>query len=523
MPDAAAHPDQASPTNASAPILLEARSVSKAYPGVIALDHVSIQLVAGEVLAIIGENGAGKSTLMKILAGLVHPDGGEVCLDGEPTRFTSVHDAMSKGIALIHQELNLADNLDIAANLYLGREPTRLGLIDRKAMLRGTEKALAEVGLDLPATTPVAGLSTGRQQMIEIAKAISTDARVLIMDEPTASLSDQETRRLYEVVDKLADRGVAVIFISHRLAEVKRLAHRVTVLRDGKNAGELSRDQIDHEAMVRLMVGRDTASFYQHAPRPLGEVALRVEGLVTQAFPEHRLSFELKAGEIVGVAGLVGAGRTEMLQALFGIDPPLAGVVQVCGAALKMQSPIHAIRAGLALVPEDRKSQGVILSMSIRENTSLARLKRDARLGLFIDAKRELKLAQEMNKRLSTKAPTVEQLAHNLSGGNQQKVVLAKWLAIEPKVLLMDEPTRGVDIGAKSEIYRIMEQLAHQGVAILFVSSDLEEVLGVADRALVMHEGSITGELPRNELSAEAVMAMATNTSSTDAVAATQG
>lgn len=492
--------------------LLQAQNISKAYPGVIALDGVSMRLDEGEILAIIGENGAGKSTLMKVLAGIVQPDAGQVLIHGKPAARGSVHDALKSGISLIHQELNLADNLDIAANIYMGREPTRYGLLNRKAMERGAAEVLKEVGLDLPPNTPVAGLSTGKQQLIEIAKAVSTEARVLIMDEPTASLSEQETRRLYEVVDRLASRGVGIIFISHRLAEVKRLAHRVTVLRDGKNAGELMKQEIEHDAMVRLMVGRDASGFYQHQARPIGPTVLHVEGLVTHTFPEHRLSLELKAGEIVGIAGLVGAGRTEMLRALFGVDPPLAGTIEVGGEAQTIRSPLQAINAGLALVPEDRKAQGVILEMTIRENSSMAKLRFDAVMGIGINNKREKALASEMNQKLATKTPSIEQNVGNLSGGNQQKVVLAKWLAIGPKVLLMDEPTRGVDIGAKAEIYRIMEELAHQGVAVLFVSSDLEEVLGVADRALVMHEGAITGELSRDELSAQAVMALATNT-----------
>ncbi|MBX2850925.1 MAG: sugar ABC transporter ATP-binding protein [Phycisphaeraceae bacterium] len=494
--------------------LLQAQGISKAYPGVIALDKVSMHLSKGEILAIIGENGAGKSTLMKSLAGLVTPDAGGLLIDGVPTELTGVQHAMSLGISLIHQELNLADNLDIAQNIYLGREPKRLGLINRKAMLRGAKAVLDEVGLDLPPTTPVAELSTGRQQMVEIAKAISTNARVIIMDEPTASLSDKETQRLYDVVDRLSAKGVGIIFISHRLEEVKRLAHRVTVLRDGQNAGELSRDEVDHDAMVKLMVGRDASNLYQYKPRPIGDAVLKVDGLATQAFPEHRLSLEVKAGEIVGVAGLVGAGRTEMLRALFGIDPPLAGTIHIAGNAIAIRNPKQAIAAGLALVPEDRKAQGVVLSMSIRENTSMARLGQDATAGI-INARKERELGVSMKDKLATKAPTIEQLAGNLSGGNQQKVVLAKWLANEPKVLLLDEPTRGVDIGAKAEIYRIMEELAHEGVAILFVSSDLEEVLGVADRVLVMHEGKMTGELGRAGLSAESVMAMATNTHQT--------
>ncbi|MEO0477215.1 MAG: sugar ABC transporter ATP-binding protein [Planctomycetota bacterium] len=498
-------------TAEQAPILL-ARGISKAYPGVIALDQVSMRLCEGEVLAIIGENGAGKSTLMKSLAGLVTPDGGTLMVDSQTVRLTGVQHAMSLGISLIHQELNLADNLDIAQNIYLGREPMRLGLIDRKAMNRGAKEVLDEIGLDLPPTTPVSELSTGRQQMVEIAKAISTSARVIIMDEPTASLSDSETQRLYDVVDRLSAKGVGIIFISHRLAEVKRLAHRVTVLRDGKNVGELNKEEIEHDAMVKLMVGREASTLYQYEPRPVSETALQVDGLVTHAFPEHRLSFNIKAGEIVGIAGLVGAGRTETLAALFGIDPPLAGEVKVLGRPVSIKNPRQAIAAGLALVPEDRKAQGVVLDMAIRENTSMACMRDSAIGGVMINRAEEKRVAKEMNDKLATKTPTIEQLVQNLSGGNQQKVVIAKWLATSPKVLLMDEPTRGVDIGAKAEIYRIMEQLANQGVAILFVSSDLEEVLGVSDRVLVMHEGKITGELQRDQLSAEAVMTLATDT-----------
>jgi ribose transport system ATP-binding protein len=508
-------------TAEQAPIL-QARGISKAYPGVIALDKVSIHLSEGEIHAIIGENGAGKSTLMKCLAGIVQPDVGQVLINGQPVALNGVQDATAHGIALIHQELNLADNLDIAGNIFLGREHKRFGLIDNKTMRREAEIALKHVGLNLPGDTPVAGLSTGRQQMIEIAKAVSTDAIVIIMDEPTASLSDQETQRLYQVVERLADKGVGIIFISHRLEEVKRLAHRVTVLRDGQNAGELTQDEIEHDAMVKLMVGRDASNLYQYEPRPFGQVVLNVDGLVTESFPEHRLSLQVKAGEIVGVAGLVGAGRTEMLRALFGIDPTLAGTITIAGQAIAIRNPKQAIAAGLALVPEDRKAQGVVLGMSIRENTSMARVGQDAMAGIMINTRKERELGELMKDKLATKTPTIEQLAGNLSGGNQQKVVLAKWLANKPRVLLLDEPTRGVDIGAKAEIYRIMEDLAKEGVAILFVSSDLEEVLGVADRVLVMHEGKITGELTHDELSAEAVMAFATNTYATTQHASAQ-
>lgn len=503
-------------SNATAqPPLLQARGIAKAYPGVIALDRVDVHLCRGEILAIVGENGAGKSTLMKSLAGLVTPDAGELFVDGDLTVLSGVQHAMSLGISLIHQELNLADNLTIAQNIYLGKEPSRFGLIDRKRMQSDAKLALDAIGLRLSPNTPVSELSTGRQQMVEIAKAISTDARIIIMDEPTASLSDQETQTLYNVVDRLADKGVGIIFISHRLEEVKRLAHRVTVLRDGKNAGELDRDAIEHDTMVRLMVGREASTLYQYKPRPVGKTALRVADLTTHSYPEHRLSFDIKAGEIVGVAGLVGAGRTEMLATLFGIDPPLAGRIEVLGKPVTIRSPKQAIAAGLALVPEDRKQQGVILDMSIRENTTLTQLSEDAYGGLIINAGKEKQLAKDINDRLATKTPTLDQHVKNLSGGNQQKVVIGKWLAAKPKVLLMDEPTRGVDIGAKAEIYSIMEDLARAGVAVLFVSSDLEEILGVSDRVLVMHEGKLTGELTREELSAHAVMALATNTHAT--------
>jgi len=495
-----------------APPLLEARSVSKFFPGVVALSNADMTLAKGEVLAVIGENGAGKSTLMKVLAGIQQPDGGEVLIDGQRASLNSVQDAMAAGVALIHQELNLADNLDVASNIFLGREHQRLGFIDKKRIEREAAQAMQRVGLNIPPNTPVSALSTGRRQMVEIAKAISAKARILIMDEPTSSLSEQETQRLYEVVEGLSKSGVGIIFISHRLAEVKRLADRVTVLRDGENAGGLAKNEIEHDAMVRLMVGREASSFYKHTVRPVGETVLDVEDLVTHDFPEHRLSFKVGGGEVVGVAGLVGAGRTEMLRTLFGIDRPLGGSVSVDGTAHTIHSPIQAIRAGLALVPEDRKDQGVFLTMSIRENTSLPRLKRDAYGGVIIDRAGEKRLAEEMSQRLATKASSIDQLVGNLSGGNQQKVVIAKWMAMGPRVLLLDEPTRGVDIGARAEIYKLMEDLAKQGVAVLFVSSDLEEVLGVADRVLVMHEGKITGELNRDQLNAEAVMGLATNT-----------
>ncbi len=494
----------------SAP-LLEVRNFTKSFPGVRALRGVSLTLARGEVLAVIGENGAGKSTLMKILAGVQRQDGGELLLDGERIEIRSVHDALARGIALIHQELNLADNLDVAANIFLGREPHRAGIMDARRLRREARQFLDAVGLDIDPSVLVSTLPIGKQQLVEIAKALSVDARVLIMDEPTSSLSSREAENLFAVIRDLRKRGVSIVYISHRLGEVKELADRVTVLRDGENAGELAREEIDHARMVKLMVGRDLSQFYPHQPHKPGDVALEVRALRTPANPQHEVSFSVSAGEIVGIAGLVGAGRTELVETIFGVTPALGGSIRLGGVEMVPQSPLDAIAAGLALVPEDRKQQGIVLGMSVRENVSLASLRRDQRHG-FLNRPREAQLSAQMIADLRIKTPHDGQAAQFLSGGNQQKVVLGKWLALEPRVLLLDEPTRGIDVGAKQEIYRLMEELAGRGVAIIFVSSEMEEILGMSDRALVMHEGRIAGELQRAELSEESVLHLATGT-----------
>jgi ribose transport system ATP-binding protein len=490
--------------------LLEVRGVSKRFPGVRALHQVDCHLGRGEVLALLGENGAGKSTLMKILAGVQEADGGEILLEGEPVTIDSVQAALSQGIALIHQELNLANNLDVGANIFLGREPLRRGLIDSNRIRREASRYLDMVGLAVDPGTLVGDLTVGRQQMVEIAKALSVNARVLIMDEPTSSLSSHETEQLFAVINDLRERGVSIIYISHRLGEVMALADRVTVLRDGENAGELARDEITHERMVKLMVGRDLSQFYVHVPHEAGEMALEVEGLRTPAHPAHALHFSVRTGEVVGIAGLVGAGRTELLETLFGVCPAVAGKVRVAGQGIDVKSPRDAIRAGFAMVPEDRKRQGLLLEMAVSENLSLASLKRDQKPGGFLNRMREREISREMIRELKIKTPSERQVVRYLSGGNQQKVVLGKWLAMEPRILLLDEPTRGVDVGAKQEIYGLMEALAKEGMAILFVTSEMEEVLGMSDRVLVMHEGRLTGELSRESLSEEAVMRLAT-------------
>ncbi len=494
--------------NAVAP-LLEARGLTKSFPGVRALDAVHLMIFPGEVLAVVGENGAGKSTLMKILAGIERPEAGDLVLDGEPVSFDDVREATGAGIALIHQELNLAENLDVASNIFLGREPQRWGIVDRKRLYREAKALLRRLDEDMDPRATVGDLAIGRKQMVEIAKALSVDARILIMDEPTSSLSQRETDRLFRVVGELKASGVCVVFVSHRLAEVRRVADRVLVLRDGKNAGELRGKDIGHDEMVRLMVGRDVTSVWRREPAERKGPLLEVKGLVTDAFPSKLVDLTIHAGEIVGLAGLVGAGRTEFLESLFGVRPRLAGTVSISGEALKSGSARESIRLRMALIPEDRKRFGLILEMSVRENLNLVVLRDDARFG-FLDGTRENERSEELIAQLGIRTLGREQALQYLSGGNQQKVVLGKWLAAQPRVLLLDEPTRGIDVGAKEEIYSLMGELAARGTGILFVSSEMEEILSMSDRVLVMHEGGIAGELAREEIDEERIMRLAT-------------
>ena len=489
--------------------LLKISAIGKQFPGVRALHNVDLTLNQGEVLSLVGENGAGKSTMMKILAGVHTPDEGTIELDGRAVQIGSVREAQKHGIALIHQELNLSDNLDIAANIFLGNEPHKFGVLDRKRIHEESAVYLKRVGLDFPTDTLVADLTIGHQQLVEISKALSVDARIIIMDEPTSSLSQKESENLFEVIRDLKSQGISIIYISHRLGEVMELSDRVAVLRDGENAGELVGDEITHDAMVKLMVGRDLSQFYNRTATPPGEVVLELDRLRTPVHPGEEISFSVRSGEIVGIAGLVGAGRTELLQTIFGVTPAVGGTMKLEGRELNPKTSMEAIDSGVVLAPEDRKRHGLVLEMSVRENTSLARLRQDQKVGM-IDFRGEAKLAEKTIKKMNVKTPHAEQIVQYLSGGNQQKVVLGKWLAMNPRLLLLDEPTRGIDIGSKQEIYRLMEELAASGVAVLFVSSEMEEVLGMADRALIMHEGAITGELSRDQLSEEAIMQLAT-------------
>ncbi|UCH36766.1 MAG: sugar ABC transporter ATP-binding protein [Armatimonadota bacterium] len=507
MPPPPANPEHNAAAG-SGPLLVM-KGISKRFPGVLALDAVDLELMQGEILGLIGENGAGKSTLMRILGGIYPADAGDIRIDGKDPRIRSVEDALDRGISVIHQELNLADNLDIASNIFLGREPSSLlGVVRRGRLYEQAAQLTDAVGLAKPVTTPVEDLAPGERQLVEIAKALSLSARVLVLDEPTSSLSPAETERLFDVMRGLRAAGVSMIYISHRIGEVERIADRVIVLRDGRRVGELARDEITHDAMVRLMVGRDITRFFpavgsQHLVSP----TLVVEGVRHPECP-WSFSFTACAGEILGIAGLVGAGRTELVRCLFGIMPAVAGRIRIHGREVRIASPADAIHCGIGLVPEDRQQLGLILEMAVRENITLPGIATYRRA--LLDRRREQAVSIEQVEALAITTPGIEQEVQYLSGGNQQKVALAKWLALRPKVLILDEPTRGIDVGSKSEIYRLVRALADSGVAVIMISSDMEEIIGLADRVLVMHDGGITGELARAEMTEESIMHFAT-------------
>ena len=491
---------------------LSLEGIRKTYPGVVALERFSLDIAPGEVVGLVGENGAGKSTLMKVLGGIVAPDQGTITVDGTAHERLTVETSMRAGIAFVHQELNLFDNLDVAANVFLGREPLRAGplrLVDRSALREACTPFLEQVGANFSADMPVASLSLAQQQMVEIAKALSMQARLVILDEPTSSLPVAETDRLLEVIATLKAQGISVIFISHRLHEIERAADRVIVMRDGALVGTLSKAEISHDEMVRLMIGRALKAREALEPaREPGAVALSARGVRTPAYPHRAVDLDLRRGEILGLAGLVGSGRTELARVLFGIDRSLGGSMSLDGEELVLKSAMDAVRSGIFLVPEDRKLTGVLLDMPIAQNISLPNLRAHARRWL-VSARSETETAEAQRRNLAIKAPTVGTRTGTLSGGNQQKVVLAKWLAMKPRVMILDEPTRGIDIGAKAEIYTLMRGLADAGVAVLMISSDMEEVIGASDRIAVMHEGRIAGYLDREQFSQENVLLLA--------------
>jgi ribose transport system ATP-binding protein len=494
-----------------APPFLELIGIGKAYPGVQALTGVSLSISPGEVVGLIGENGAGKSTLMKVMGGVVAPSTGTIKLDGKDHAALTVKDSLSAGIAFVHQELNLFENLDVAANVFIGREPRLPGpfrLIDKRRLHQDTGPLLERVGCDFKPDTLVADLSIAQRQQLEIAKALSLGARVVIMDEPTSSLTISETNRLLDIIRDLKASGVAVVFISHRLNEVKQCVDRVVVLRDGRMVGTLDRAHITHDAMIRLMIGRDLKELYTPPLAKARDTILDLVNLRTATYPSQAVNLSLRRGEILGLAGLIGAGRTELARTVFGIDRPVDGSIKLEGRTIHITNPREAIEHGIYLVPEDRKHSGLILEHSITNNISLPDMMSYASFSL-ISRSREHRNAEQQRRALSIKADNVSRAVGTLSGGNQQKVVLAKWLSMRPSVLIFDEPTRGVDVGAKTEIYDLMRALADSGVAILMISSDLEEVIGVSDRMAVMHEGAIAGILARKDFKEETIMQLA--------------
>jgi ribose transport system ATP-binding protein len=488
--------------------ILEMRAIDKRFPGVHALADVSMDVRPGEVHALVGENGAGKSTLMKILAGVYTPDGGDVVYKGQPYAPHTPGQARDAGIVTIYQELNLVPELSITENMFLGAELTRGPFLDWRAMHARARQLLARLHLDIDPRTAISRLGVGQQQMVEVAKALLEKADIIIMDEPTASLSLREIEDLFQIVRELKSHGVSTIFISHHLDEAFELSDRITVLRDGQLVATVATGSITRTELIALMVGRALAEHAPKKPVPPGAEILRVEGLTRRGVFED-ISFSARAGEVVGLAGLVGAGRTEVVRAIFGADPVDSGRVLIDGRPVTIRNPRDAIDHGIALLTEDRKGQGLILIFDVRENISLAILDRLTR-GPFTNQSRERGLARGFIDRLAIKASSQQQLALNLSGGTQQKVVLSKWLAAEARVIIFDEPTRGIDVGAKAEIYEIMNELAAQGATILMVSSELPEILAMSDRVLVMQGGRIQGELSRGEATQETIMALAT-------------
>ncbi|KQU81943.1 MULTISPECIES: L-arabinose ABC transporter ATP-binding protein AraG [unclassified Ensifer] len=488
---------------------LEFRSISKGYPGVQALSNVSFSVKKGAVHGLMGENGAGKSTLIRVLSGDQSADTGEILIDGEPQHYRSVRDAFHAGVIVIHQELQLVPELTVAENLWLGRFPSKAGVIDRQQLTGVVSKKLAEIGIDVDPAIKVASLSIGERQMVEIAKAVMLDARVIALDEPTSSLSSRESEILFTLIDRLRANGTVILYVSHRLDEIFRLCDSLTVLRDGKLAAhhpeisKVTRDQIISE-----MVGREIANIWGWRERSLGEERLRVES-ISGAKLRQPLSFSVRRGEILGFFGLIGAGRSEMARLVYGADARNGGSVSVDGVTIQADSPPHSIRSGIVLCPEDRKFDGIVQGRSIEENMTISSRRHFSPFGLINPAK-EGALADKFIAKLRVRTPSRRQDIINLSGGNQQKVILGRWLSEEGvKVLVIDEPTRGIDVGAKSEIYEILYELAAEGMAIVVISSELPEVMGIADRIMVMCEGRVAADIPRAEFDERRILAAA--------------
>ena len=478
--------------------ILTFESICKRFPGVQALANVSFQVEAGECRAIVGENGAGKSTLGKIVAGIHRPDGGQILLRGRPVSFRSPLDAARAGISVVHQELAFCPNLSVAENLHLGAPPNAHGLVRWRALAARAEQLLRKVGLEVNPSTPIGALTTGQEQLVQVALALDRGAEIIIMDEPTSALSQVESERLFEILLELKRRGITILYISHRMEEIRRICDRITVLRDGVFVDTCIASETSPNELVRLMIGRSIEEYFpQHVKRAVGSTILSVDRL-TSPGRFRDISFSVRAGEVVGMAGLVGAGRSEVARAIFGIDRCTSGTLRIGGQLVSIRSPRDAIRHGIGLVPEDRKRQGLVLSMTCRKNLSLPLLQCLTR-GPLIDRKRDRELAREYFEQLRIRAPNIDSVANDLSGGNQQKIALAKWLARRCPLLILDEPTRGIDVGAKAEIHALIDGLATEGHGILLISSELPEILHLSTRILVLANGHIAGELPRTQ------------------------
>jgi ABC-type sugar transport system ATPase subunit len=501
--------------------VLQMRGIKKAFPGVQALDGVDLEVRSGEVMALVGENGAGKSTLIKILSGAYKADAGEIYIKGQPVKIVDPKHARDLGVSVIYQELNLAEQVSVAENIFAGREiVNRFGFIDYRTMYKNAQKWLDELHIkNVDPRDEIRRLSIARKQMVEIAKALSLDSSIIVMDEPTSSLPTattnpnevNEVQVLLSTIKKLRDRGKALIYISHRMEEIFRISDRITVMRDGKLIGVRKTSETTPKEIISMMVGRNLEDLYGKADeRKIGQTVLEVKNL-SQGKRLKNISFKARSGEILGVAGLVGAGRTELAKAVFGADHRDSGEILVDNKPVKLKGPRDAIEAGLGYLPEDRKMQGLFLQKTITTNISAANIRSISNNG-FIQDNNERNLAQQFVKQLNIRTPSIDQFARNLSGGNQQKVVIAKWLSVKPKVLIVDEPTRGVDVGAKIEIYNLLHKLAAEGVAVVMISSELPEILGMSDRVIVIREGCLAGELARADATEEKIMAMATGT-----------
>ncbi len=496
--------------------VLKMEGISKRFPGVQALDNVMLSVQPGEIHGLLGENGAGKSTLMKILSGVYSRDSGNIYLDGKAIEPSNPHHAQMLGITIIYQELNLMPNLTVAENVFIGREPNRGRFVRWGALHQQTRDLMNNLGVNVSPGITVRNLSVAEQQMVEIARALSVKSRVIIMDEPTSSLTENEVDHLFSIMRGLKEQGMGVIFISHRMDEIFKICDRFTVLRDGQYVGTMDIKDATVDQIIRMMVGRSVSEFFHKEVTNLGDTVLEVRNLSKEKDPNNpnavglsNISFTVKAGEIVGLAGLVGSGRTDLARCIFGVDPRSTGEIFINGTRVAINSPKDAIQAGMGFVPEDRKLQALFLAMSVQDNVSMASFGDVARYG-FISGKSHVQHVRDYVKSLSIRLASMEQKVLDLSGGNQQKVVIARWLSLKPRMLIMDEPTRGIDVGAKAEVHALMSQLAREGVAILMISSELPEVMGMADRLLVMREGRLVGEVSRADATPETMMTLMT-------------